>query len=83
MHEAMPWIASIIVAVVTGLFSYMGVSHTAKSSFEISMTKVQEQVKGLKEDIGRLEKKQDAHNKLMERTFKLEQQVNDLEKRLN
>ncbi|MBP5461485.1 MAG: hypothetical protein J6Y20_05100 [Lachnospiraceae bacterium] len=32
--------------------------------------------------IDQLEKKQDKHNNLIERTFKLEQQVADLEKRI-
>lgn len=80
MHEYMPWVSTIVVAFITAIFSYLGVRHTAKSSFEVSVTKMQEQIKGVKEDISRLEKKQDAHNKLIERTYKLEQKVDDLEK---
>ena len=78
----MPWAASIIVAVITGLFSYFGVSRTAKASFDTSMVRIQEQINGIKEDIERLEKKQDKHNEVIERTFKLEQKVDDLEKRI-
>lgn len=83
MGAVMPWAASIIVAVITGIFSYLGVSRTAKSSFDTSMVKIQEQIKGIKEDIDRLEKKQDKHNAVIERTYKLEQKVDDLEKRIN
>ncbi len=83
MGAIMPWAASIIVAVITGIFSYLGVSRTAKSSFDTSMVKIQEQIKGIKEDIDRLEKKQDKHNAVIERTYKLEQKVDDLEKRIN
>ena len=83
MNAVMPWAASILVAVITGLFSYFGVAKTAKSSFDTSMVQIQEQIKGIKEDIERLEKKQDKHNQIIERTFKLEQKVDDLEKRIN
>jgi hypothetical protein len=82
MATVMPWLASIIVAVISGIFSYLGVSRTAKSSFDISMVKIQEQINGIKEDVDRLEKKQDKHNAVIERTFKLEQKVDDLEKRI-
>ncbi|WP_298535699.1 hypothetical protein [uncultured Methanobrevibacter sp.] len=86
--------SSIIVALIGGIFSYIGVSKTAKASHDASMieikmeqekqsVKIHEQIDGIKEDINRLEKKQDKHNSIIERTFKLEQQVNDLEKRMN
>ena len=41
-----------------------------------------QQINGIKEDVKRLEAKQDKHNAVIERTWKLEQQVADLEKRL-
>ena len=78
----MPWMASIIVAVISGIFSYLGVSRTAKTSYEVSTVKIQEQINGIKEDIERLEKKQDKHNEVIERTFKLEGKVSELEKRI-
>ena len=37
----------------------------------------------LTEKMAELEAKQDKHNSIIERTFKLEQQVDDLEKRIN
>lgn len=91
------WISlfsSVIVALIGGIFSYLGVSKTAKASHDASMVeirmeqekqsvKIHEQIEGIKEDINRLEKKQDKHNSIIERTFKLEQQVDDLEKRMN
>lgn len=94
MSAAMPWLASIIVALIGGIFSYLGVSKTAKAAHESSMadikveqakqtTKIHEQINGIKEDIVRLEEKQDRHNAVIERTFKLEQKVEDLEKRIN
>lgn len=82
------------MALIGGIFSYLGVSKTAKASHDQSMVeikleqekqsvKIHEQIDGIKEDINRLEKKQDKHNSIIERTFKLEQQVDDLEKRMN
>jgi predicted transcriptional regulator len=86
--------SSVIVALIGGIFSYIGVAKTAKASHDASMVeikmeqekqsvKIHEQIEGIKEDINRLEKKQDKHNSIIERTFKLEQQVDDLEKRMN
>jgi TolA-binding protein len=86
--------SSILVAIIGGVFSYLGVSQTAKASHDESMmeikmeqekqtTKINEQINSIKEDISRLETKQDKHNSIIERTFKLEQQVDDLEKRIN
>ena len=87
-------LTSVLVAVIGGIFSYLGVSKTAKASHDESMaeirieqakqtTLIHEQINGIKEDISRLEAKQDKHNSVIERTFKLEQQVDDLEKRIN
>lgn len=39
------------------------------------------QFKEIKGDIVRLEQKQDKHNSIIERTYKLEQKVEDIEKR--
>lgn len=86
--------SSILVAIIGGIFSYLGVSKTAKASHDESMmeikieqekqtVKIHEQINSIKEDISRLETKQDKHNSIIERTFKLEQQVDDLEKRIN
>ena len=82
MTAMMPWMTSIIVAVISGFFSYIGVSRTTKASYDASMVKIQEQINGIKEDIERLETKQDRHNQVIERTYKLEQKVDDLEKRI-
>lgn len=88
--DFMNWIAPIVVAVVGGLFSYLGVSRTAKAAHdkEVSenakqIAKISEQIGALKEDIKRLEQKQDKHNAVIERTFKLEQHVDDLERRIS
>lgn len=94
MADWMPWISSILVACIGGIFSYFGVARTAKASHDESMmeirmeqekqsVKIHEQINSIKEDIVRLEAKQDKHNSIIERTYKLEQQVNDLESRIN
>ena len=43
---------------------------------------VWQELKAIRKDIARLEEKQDKHNAVIERTYKLEQKVEDLEKRI-
>lgn len=85
------WMPPIVVALITGVFSYLGVIYASKSSHEKTMLELQseqekmsviidQQISSIKADIKRLEDKQDKHNAVIERTFKLEQKVDDLEK---
>lgn len=94
MDAIMAWFAPIVVALIGGIFSYLGVSRSVKSSHDKTMADMQKaqemqlltienQIDGIKKDINRLEEKQDKHNAVIERTFKLEQKVEDLEKRIN
>lgn len=83
------WAVPILVALITGGFSYLGVAKTVKASNNKMQTEqaqqiaiIGQQINGIKEDVKRLEAKQDKHNAVIERTYKLEQQVADLEKRL-
>ena len=82
MEAAMAWIAPILVAVITGGFSYLGVSRTVKASYDKALTEIKVEISGIKKDVNRLEVKQDKHNAVIERTYKLEQRVDDLEKRM-
>ena len=93
LADVMTWVAPIIVAVVTGGFSYLGVSKSVKSSHDKILTDLkaeqdklafttEHQIKTIQDDIKRLEDKQDKHNAVIERTFKLEQKVEDMEKRM-
>lgn len=94
MDAIMAWCAPIVVALIGGIFSYLGVSRSVKASHDKTMADMQKaqemqlltienQIDGIKKDINRLEEKQDKHNAVIERTFKLEQKVEDLEKRIN
>lgn len=87
----MTWFAPIVVALIGGIFSYLGVSLTVKASYNKSIMEfrveqekqllvIGQQINGIKEDVKRLEEKQDKHNAVIERTFKLEQKVEDMEK---
>lgn len=91
--DAAAWVVPIVVALITGGFSFLGVSMTVKASHQKSLNEmrienekqkvlIQSELSGLKKDIQRLEEKQDKHNAVIERTYKLEQQVADLEKRI-
>lgn len=89
----MDWMASIIVAVITGIFSYLGVVKATKNAHDATIAEmkneqikqalqVEAQINSIKADIKRLEAKQDKHNAVIERTYKLEQKVEDLEKQV-
>lgn len=105
------WLPPIIVAAVTGFFSYLGVSKSAKATHDQTIAEIRSEqekqalvidmkfkeikedlkqseekqelrISGIKEDIIRLEQKQDKHNCVIERTYKLEQKMEDFEKRI-
>ena len=85
----MEWVVPIVVALITGSFSYLGVSHASKAAHDAARIEqekqllvISQQIDEIKKDVRRLEEKQDKHNAVIERTYKLEQQVNDLEKRI-
>ena len=93
MGDIMTWLVPIGVAAITGGLSYLGVSKSVKAShdkmlFDLKVEQdklavnTEHQIDSIKVDIMRLEKKQDKHNEVIERTFKLEQKVEDLEKRI-
>lgn len=84
------WAVPILVALITGGFSYLGVAKTVKASNDKMQSEqaqqiaiIGQQINGIKEDVKRLEAKQDKHNGIIERTYKLEQKVDDIEKRLS
>lgn len=94
MAAVSTWLVPIVVALITAGFSYLGVSQTIKAQNNKQMTEmklenqkqillIQGELGGLKKDLHRLEEKQDKHNAVIERTYKLEQKVEDLEKRIN
>ena len=62
--------ASIIVAIITGIFTLVGVIITVNKGNSKTLYRIEQ-----------LEKKQDKHNSLMERTFKLEERVTLLEEK--
>ena len=66
----MDWLA-FAGAAVTAVLSLVGVIVTNLSTRKVVLYRVEQ-----------LEKKVDKHNQVIERTFKLEQKVDDLEKRV-
>ena len=89
MNDVMTILVPIIVAAITGGFSYLGVYKSVKAGHDqmlqdlkTSQNNTENQIKNIQEDIKRLEQKQDKHNAVIERTFKLEKAVEILEKRI-
>ena len=78
--------ASVIVAILAAAGSILGVVATnnksnreidakiaqAQAVFEAHVT---EQINGIRADVSRLEKKQDKHNEVIDRTYALERKV--------
>jgi len=65
----MEWIA-VAGSVVTALLSFLGVYISNRKQSALIAYRIEQ-----------LEKKVDKHNQVVERTFKLEQRVDDLEKK--
>ena len=89
MADLSTWLVPIGVAIITGGSSFLGVYLSVKASHDQIITdlkteqgKTALQIDGIKKDIRRLEEKQDKHNEVIERTYKLEQKVDDMEKRI-
>lgn len=72
----MEWVTPVLVALISGTFAYLGANATVK----VAIAKLQTQIEAINSNIKRLEDKQDKHNNLIERTYKLEQKVEDLTK---
>ena len=93
MEALMGWLSPILVAFITGGLAYLGVSLTVKTAHEKTLMELKSeqekqsltielQIEGVKKDVRRLEEKQDKHNQVIERTYKLEQRMDDMEKRI-
>lgn len=67
---------TIIVAIITSLFAFLGVLVTSKYTKNTQVALIQQQMKDL---IAKVEK----HNCLVERMYKIESKVTVLEKRMD
>lgn len=63
---------SIIVALITGGLSFIGIIYTSKQQHSITIEEVKNEVALIKKDIKSLEEKQDKHNSLIERVYNIE-----------
>ena len=72
----------IIVAIVTGLFAFAGTALTVWSSNRKSATAAAEQRTKILMRLDQLEAKQDKHNQLIERVYKLEEDSKVQEERI-
>lgn len=83
--------ASVVVALIGGVFSYLGVVKSSKVSHDLTIIEIRNEqekqnividsrITEIKGDIQRLEQKQDKHNGLIERMVRVEQQIEDLKK---
>lgn len=63
---------SIVVALITGGLSFIGIIYTSKQQHSITIEEVKNEVALIKKDIKSLEEKQDKHNSLIERVYNIE-----------
>lgn len=63
---------SIVVALITGGLSFIGIIYTSKQQRSITIEEVKNEVAFIKKDIKSLEEKQDKHNSLIERVYDIE-----------
>lgn len=71
--------ADIVIAIITSVFTFLGVVITVNAGNKKTEKSVKEQTDLTLYRIKELEKKQNAHNNLMERTFRLEGKVEELQ----
>lgn len=63
---------SIVVALITGGLSFVGIIYTSKQQHSITIEEDKNEVALIKKDIKSLEEKQDKHNSLIERVYDIE-----------
>ncbi|MBR3423770.1 MAG: hypothetical protein IKG80_04700 [Clostridia bacterium] len=71
---------TVIVALISGGLGLIGVILTVYFSSKQTEKQIKAQADLTRYRIDQLEKKVDKHNQVIERTFKLEQRVDDLER---
>lgn len=71
--------AEIVVAIISGAFTFLGVVITVIMGNKKSSKNVKEQTDLTLYRIEELERKQDKHNTVIERTYKLEGEVQELQ----
>ena len=75
--------AEVIVAIISGVFTFAGVVITVVVSYKSTEKKIKQQSDLTIYRIEQLENKQDEHNKLIERMYKAEDKINVLNERQN
>lgn len=72
---------SIVVALITGGLSFIGIIYTSKQQHSITIEEVKNEVALIKKDIKSLEEKQDKHNSLIERVYNIESTLKVMDNR--
>ena len=72
---------ALITSVLTGGLTLIGVIYTNRKQHDFTLEEIKNEVRLVKKDIKSLEEKQDKHNEVIERVYKLEAATNLLELR--
>ena len=74
-------INSIVVAVITGGLSFLGVIYSSRQQHSETLSAMDKKIALIQKDIVDLEKKQDIHNGVIERMYVAEKSIELLEER--
>lgn len=69
------------VALITGLFSYLGTLHTGKRQHSLTMSAVETKIALIQRDIAELDRKQAIHNSVIERMYNVEKAITLMEEK--
>ena len=69
------WLMAALPAAVTGLLSLLGVYASNRKSAAVNEYRMEQ----IEKSIGKLEQKQDKHNQMIERMYKLEGRMDEAE----
>lgn len=72
---------SILVAIITGAFSFAGILISSKSQHTKTIEEVNMSIALIQKDIKNLEKKQDLHNSVITRMYEAEKAIEVLDQK--
>lgn len=67
--------SSVICSLITGILALVGTMTSVFVSNKKTIYRIEEKVHGISDKIGQLEKKQDKHNKVIERVYRIEEDL--------
>lgn len=77
----MEFIIAVATSVITGGLTLTGVIFTSRKQHDVTVQEIKTELALMHQEIGQLEKKQDIHNRVIERVYQLEKATEILDER--